>query len=109
MTFAEELKSTAMRVEKNRRYLELSSKKFIDNETLGNLAVEMRKAAEAGHFYLTVPLAPIVSERWKEASEKDYRSSSKVRFDEELGEYLELHFEGIRAKVWKTEVRFEWW
>jgi len=97
MTFGEELRNQAMTVCSNKRYEELYLKMFVEQSVLDSLAVKMKDAAKDGKFVLSIPLQSIVSEHWKEVANKDYRSSDKRKFDEEIAEYLTLYFDGVRV------------
>ena len=99
MTFGEELRNQAMAVRSNKRYEELYLKRFVEQSVLDSLAVKMKYAAKDGKFVMSEPLQNIVMEHWKEVANKDYRSPSKRKFDEELAEYLTLYFGGVQVGI----------
>ena len=109
MTFLEELRREANNARQDKRCKELAAKGLADLQALDNLREIMLKAAKEGEFAVAVPLDGVASLKWSNVYLKDYRSREKRRFDQELCEFLTLHFEGVRAdSPNKSTIRLTW-
>jgi hypothetical protein len=92
----------------NYRYKELLKKGLCEPEDLDKLREAMLAAAKEGRYSISVPIEEAADKKWRSAYAKDYRSPSKRRFDQDLSEFLTLHFEGVFAKAAGQEVHFSW-
>ena len=109
MSFLEELRQEAAKACQDKRYKELLAKGLADRQALDNLREIMLKAAKEGEFAIVVPLDGVASLKWSETYLKDYRSPEKARFDQELCEFLSLHFEGVHADSRdRSTIRLSW-
>lgn len=109
MTFLEELRGKAAKACQDKRYGELSAKGLADRQALDNLRGIMLEAAKEGEFAISIPLDGVASLKWSETYLKDYRSHEKARFDQELCEFLSLHFEGVQAEPRdRWTIRLSW-
>lgn len=109
MAFLEELRQEAAKACQDKRYKELLAKGLADRQALDNLRETMLKAAKEGEFATTIPLDEVASSEWRTVYSKDYRSHEKCRFDQELCEFLSLHFEGVRAdSPNRSTIRLSW-
>ena len=109
MMFLEELRREANNARQDKRYKELLAKGLTDRQALDNLREIMLKAAKEGEFAVDVPLDGVASLKWSETYLKDYRSRDKARFDQELCEFLSLHFEGVHVdSLNRSTIRLSW-
>ena len=97
MTFLEELRMEAAKACKDKRRKELSERGLANSEALDELRAAMLSAAKEGCRSMAVPIEKVADKKWESVYSKDYRSREKARFDQELCEFLTLHFEGVRA------------
>jgi hypothetical protein len=97
MTFLEELRMEAAKACRDKRHRELSAKRLCGPEPLDELREAMLAAAKKGEFSILAPIEGLAAPEWRPIYSKDYRSHEKARFDQELCEFLSLHFEGVRA------------
>lgn len=97
MTFLEELRMEAAKACQDKRYKELLAKRLCEPERLDELRDAMLAAAKKGEFSILAPTEGLAAPEWRPVCSKDYRSRDKVRFDQELCEFLSLRFEGVRA------------
>ena len=82
---------------RNKRHKELLKKGLCKTDDLDKLRAAMLSAAKEGCRSMAVPIEKVADKKWESAYSKDYRSREKARFDQELCEFLTLHFEGVRA------------
>lgn len=109
MGFLEELRQEAAKACQDKRYKELLAKGLADRQALDSLRDAMLKAAKEGEFAIAVPLDGVASLEWSDVYLKDYRSHEKARFDQELCEFLTLHFEGVHADSRnRSTIRLSW-
>lgn len=108
MTFLEELKQEAVKACQNYRYKELLGRGLCKIGGLDKLREAMLAAAKEGCYSIRVPIEEVADKKWQSTYTKDYRSPSKRRFDQDLSEFLTLHFEGVSAKAMDQEVHFSW-
>ena len=108
MTFLEELRQDAVKACQNYRYKELLERGLCKIGGLDKLREAMLAAAKEGRYCIRVPIEEVADKKWQSTYAKDYRSPSKRRFDQDISEFLILHFEGVSAKAVGQEVHFSW-
>ena len=108
MTFLEELRMEAEKACRSKRRKELSERGLANSEALDELRAAMLSAAKEGCRSMAVPIEKVADKKWQSTYTKDYRSPSKRRFDQDISEFLILHFEGVSAKAVGQEVHFSW-
>ena len=108
MGFLEELRQEAAKACQDKRYKELLKRGLCKIEDLDKLREAILAAAKEGRYSIRVPIEEAADKKWQSTYTKDYRSPSKRRFDQDISEFLTLHFEGVFAKAVDQEVHFSW-